>query len=309
VSPERFTLPAHAKINLSLRVLGKRADGFHEIRTIFQTITLHDLLTFETRAGEGFELECTTEGIPVDETNLVTRAARALRECYGVRKGARVMLEKRIPSQAGLGGGSTDAAAALLGLSRLWEIETTRVELDEIGARLGADVPFFFTGGTALGTGLGTEITPLADVAERPLVVVMPDARVSTVEAYKLLNARTLTKPESPVNLPISRVEAQNSVSLYEDLRNDFEPVIFRLQPEIERARDALLAAGAQSALLAGSGASVFGIFENRAEAERAREVLARAEAGWQVFACETLSREGYMDALGACARYVERGA
>jgi 4-diphosphocytidyl-2-C-methyl-D-erythritol kinase len=299
---KRFTLPAYAKINLSLRVLGRRADGLHEIQTIFQTITLHDDLTFESHAGEGFELECSAPDIPVDETNLVARAARALGERYGVRRGARVVLEKRIPSEGGLGGGSSDAAVALLGLARLWEIEARRSELAKLGARLGADVPFFLTGGTALGEGLGTEITPLADVARKPLVIVRPAARVSTAEAYKLLNARALTKVKSPVNLPISRADAQNHVSLYEDLRNDFEPVIFRLRPEIERARNALLEVGARKALLAGSGASVFGVFANGEEVEGACASLRAEEAGWQVFACETLARDDYMKALGTCA-------
>lgn len=304
MSEKRFTLPAFAKINLTLRVLGRRADGYHEIRTVFQTITLRDVLTFEAIEAERFELVCNSPDIPSDETNLVWRAADALRERFGVRRGARVELEKQIPAQGGLGGGSADAATALVGLARLWEIETNRHELSELGAHLGADVPFFLTGGTALGTGLGTEINPLADAAAKPLVIVAPGVKVSTQEAYKALNARALTKPEAVVNLLVSRTDAQISDSLCDDLRNDFEPVIFRLRPEIERARDALLGAGARCALMTGSGSSVFGIFDKGEAAGRARDALAAAETRWQVFACEMLSRDDYREAFGECAAF-----
>lgn len=302
---EGFTLPAYAKINLTLRVLGRRPDGYHEIQTLFQTVTLRDQLSFEPLLEAGrFELRCDAPGIPVDESNLISRAAGALIERYAPQKGARVYLEKQIPAQGGLGGGSSDAAAALLGHSRLWELETGKNELSQIGARLGADVPFFLTGGTALGEGLGTDITPLENAPRKHLIIVMPGVKVSTAEAYRALRAPALTKVWSTVKLPSSRAEAQKTGSLYEDLRNDFEPVVFKLRPEIERARDALMDAGAEKALLAGSGASVFGVFGSREEQERASKLL-RIEAGWQIFACETLSREEYRRSLGACAAFL----
>lgn len=302
---EGFTLPAYAKINLALRVLGRRPDGYHEIQTLFQTVTLRDRLTFEPLGEAGrFELRCDAPGVPVDESNLVSRAARALCERYAPRKGARIYLEKLIPAQGGLGGGSSDAAAALLGLSRLWELETGKSELSEIGARLGADVPFFLTGGTALGEGLGTDITPLEDAPRKPLIIVTPGVKVSTAEAYRALRAPALTKAESLAKLPSSRAEAQKTGSLYDELRNDFESVVFNLRPEIERARNALTQAGAEKALLAGSGASVFGLFGSREEQERAARLL-RFEAGWQIFTCETLSREEYRRSLGACAAFL----
>lgn len=300
-SERGLTLPAFAKVNLVLRVLGRRPDDYHELYTIFQTITLSDRLTFEPLEGERLELTCDTEGIPTDERNLVRRAAEALRERFRVRRGARVHLEKGIPSEAGLGGGSTDAAVTLLALAFLWEVGAGRRELEELGARLGADVPFFLTGGTATGRGLGTEIDALDDLPETPLVVVTPGVKVSTAEAYRALRAPALTKTEAPVKLPISRAEAQFAASLCEMMQNDFEPVIYRLRPEIARARDALTKAGALCALLAGSGSSVFGLFESRETAERARLAL-RAETDWQVFICRTLGRDEYRRALGACA-------
>jgi 4-diphosphocytidyl-2-C-methyl-D-erythritol kinase len=291
----RFTLPSFAKINLTLRVMGRRPDGYHEIETVFQTVTLHDRLTFEARDDARLELVCDAPGIPCDETNLVHRAGAALRERYGASRGARIVLEKKIPAGGGLGGGSSNAAVALVGLARLWEIAADGSALAEIGASLGADVPFFLTGGTALGTGRGTDIHPLPDVPTKQLLLVTPRIEVSTAAAYKSLNAHALTKAVAPANLAVSRAQAEISGSLRATLRNDFEPVVYRLHPEIERARDALVAAGAGGALLSGSGASVFGLFENANERERAQASL-RAEAGWRVFACATLARSAYAE-------------
>ncbi|HKQ53096.1 MAG TPA: 4-(cytidine 5'-diphospho)-2-C-methyl-D-erythritol kinase, partial [Pyrinomonadaceae bacterium] len=233
--------------------------------------------------------------------NLVWRAASALKEKYGIDRGASVHLEKRVPAEGGLGGGSSDAAVALLGLAQLWEVETSKEELTELGARLGADVPFFFTGGTAIGTGLGTEIDPLPDVKAEHILVVTPRAKVSTVEAYKALSRPALTKESANIILSISRAEAKLFGSLHETLHNDFEPVIYELYPEIARARASLIEQGAEGALLAGSGASVFGIFDKREALVRAKAVLER-EPGWRVFASAALGRFDYLESLGSCA-------
>ena len=297
-----FSLPSFAKINLSLRVLGRRpADSYHEIRTVFQTVTLHDRLTFDRLSGGQLELTCDAPAVPVDETNLVRRAWHALRERYAVADagGARVHLAKRIPAGGGLGGGSSNAATALTGFARLWDIEASTDELAMLGARLGADVPFFLTGGTALGLGLGTEIVPLADVPTTELIIVTPSIHVATAAAYKALNAPALTKQGGLAKLLVSCTKPDFSGSLPEWLHNDFEPTVFRLHPEIERARDALLVAGAQGALLSGSGASVFGLFDSQERRGQATEAL-RREATWQVFTCTTLARAAYGDALAA---------
>jgi 4-diphosphocytidyl-2-C-methyl-D-erythritol kinase len=298
-----IALPSFAKINLRLRVLGRRADGYHEIRTVFQTITLNDRLSCRALDDSRLELECDAPGVPTDDSNLVLRAARLLRERFNVARGASIKLEKSIPAGGGLGGGSSNAAVALAALARLWEIETTRAELSDLGSSLGADVPFFFTGGTALGTGRGAEIAPLDDAPAASLLVVSPRVKVSTSEAYKSLNAPALTKEIAPANLLVSRAEEDFSDSLPAALANDFEPVVYRLHPEVGRARDALVAAGAKGALLSGSGSSVFGVFESSDEVARARSRI-RVEAGWQLFACATLSRGDYRAAFGACARY-----
>src|SRR5918911_543105 len=288
-----FTLPAFAKINWTLHVKGRRPDGYHELRTVFQTVTLHDRLTFRSRGDDRLRLSSDAPDIPLDESNLIHRAATELRQRHGLNKGASIHLEKRIPVQGGLGCGSSDAAVALLGLAHLWQVETDGRELALIGANLGADVPFFFTGGTALGTGLGTEISTLAEAHAEHLLIVTPQARVSTAEAYKALSQPALTKAGSDIILSISCADAQFPGPLHDVLYNDFERVIFRLEPETEHVKCALLDAGARGALLAGSGSSVFGIFDNGEAQARAAASLQQVR-GWRVFSCATLAREQY---------------
>ena len=301
MSAEKINVPAFAKINLGLRVHGRRPDGYHEISTVFQTVTLRDTLSFQATNDGKLGLVCSDPSIPADASNLVLRAAAALRKRYGVSRGARVELEKVIPAGGGLGGGSADAAVTLAALATLWGVETDAHELSEIGARLGADVPFFLRGGTALGTGTGTDIRPLQDAPKMHLVIVAPGVPVSTAEAYSALGAPALTKVEPLVNLSVSRTEADFPDSLCGVWSNDFEAVVVRLHPEIGSAREGLAGAGAGRVMLSGSGSSVFGVFESKGEAARARETL-ESESGWKVFACETLTRAEYLAALGRVA-------
>jgi 4-diphosphocytidyl-2-C-methyl-D-erythritol kinase len=307
VLAEKINVPAFAKINLGLRVHGRRPDGYHEISTVFQTISLRDTLTFQTTTDGKLELVCSDPSIPTDDSNLVLRAASALRERFGVGQGVRVELEKMIPAGGGLGGGSADAATTLAALATLWEVETDAGELAEIGARLGADVPFFLTGGTALGTGTGTDIRPLEDAPKMHLIIVAPGVHVSTAEAYGALGAPALTKVEPLVNLSVSRTEADFPDSLCGVWSNDFEAVVVRLHPEIGSAREKLVESGAERVLLSGSGSSVFGVFESKGAAARVRETL-KAESGWRVYACETLTRAEYLAALGRVAAVLRPG-
>ena len=180
------TVRAHAKINLDLRVLGPRLDGFHELRTVFQAISLHDVIECVPRQG-AFAIECDTAGVPLDQSNLVWRAAealwRSLRRPAPVRD-VTIRLHKRIPLQAGLGGGSANGAATLLALARLWRVPVRANQLTDIAATLGADVPFFLSGGTALGLGRGDEVYPLADLPRHWIVLLIPGFGVSTADAY-----------------------------------------------------------------------------------------------------------------------------
>ncbi len=277
--------------------MGRRpTDGLHEVHTLLQTISLCDYLTFESR-DEGFRLESDALDIPLDDTNLITRAARLLVEKYDVRSGACVTLEKHIPIQAGLGGGSSNAAVALLGLVRLWNLKVSDVELNHLGATLGADVPFFFHGGTGLGTGTGATITTLSDAPAKSVLVVMPDAHVSTAEAYGRLRMPFLTKKTPVAILSGSRTESTIKQVFDNALHNDFEPVVFEMHTSIAHAKQMLYEHGATHALLSGSGASVFGIFDDTQVLDEAHNALGR-ERGWRCFACHTLNRSAYHHAL-----------
>ena len=235
--------------------------------------------------------------MPTDSHNLVVRAATALRDRVNPKKGARIRLEKRIPTHAGLGGGSSDAAATLIGLTRLWELGLTRQELSELAARLGADVPFFLHGGTARGTGIGDRLELLEDTPETFLIIVKPNANVSTADAYKALEKPALTSPNSETILSRSEAKELFDNQHFASLENDFEAVAFAAAPEIERAKAALMKAGAQASLLAGSGSAVFGIFDSEDAQRRAIQAI-ELETGWRVFPCKTVGREQYQAAL-----------
>ena len=260
---------------------------------MLQSVSLCDEIVFELRDDDRVSLTCDDAAIPVDETNLIVRAARALSE----RHGADIRLVKKIPAKGGLGGGSSNAAVTLLALNRLWRLDRGEGDLTQIAARLGADVPFFFVGGTAIAKGIGTQLEQVDDVASQHLIIITPNASVSTATAYAALNAPSLTSTDSLSILSSSFTEPLSTDSSQWPLHNDFEGVIFEREPEIRRAKDALLAAGARNALLAGSGSSVFGIFNNQAARDHALDNL-RSEIGWRVFACHTLSRSEYLQAL-----------
>jgi 4-diphosphocytidyl-2-C-methyl-D-erythritol kinase len=304
VSTNTFSLPSFAKINWTLRILGKRTDGYHEIRTLLQTVSLHDTLSFTLQQDPEILLSCNDPNVPTDESNLIRRAAVALRDNFAIQSGAKIDLEKRIPLQAGLGGGSSNAAVTLLALTHLWKLTASASELSEIAASLGADVPFFFYGGCAVATGIGTTLSPLPDQPAVPLLIVVPNAKVSTAKAYAALRLTALTSLKSDSILAVSRGGGHSrdfdQWSVPGELANDFEQVIFDIEPEIARAKTALLQTGARAALLAGSGSSVFGIFDGRETQQRALQEI-RVESGWRVFSCDTISREEYFRALGVC--------
>jgi len=286
---------AYAKINLCLDVLGKRPDGYHELRTVFQAISLHDTLTISIERGSdfSFSLESNDAGMLIPN-NLVQRAVEAIQPETGFQGKVHVYLDKKIPVARGMGGGSSDAAAALVGLLRLTKAKKIPLErLMQIAASLGADVPFFLFGGRALAVNRGDEIYPLPDMPKRTIVVVSPkDIGVSTKEAYQWVSEE-LTKRDKTPNiwrfcaLCWSRQEMA--------LSNDFERPVFRRHPRLEEIRDGLLQGGAADAALAGSGSAVFGIYRNPAQARR----TARMFPEDSVFVVETLTRAAYQRALG----------
>ena len=306
MSRTNITLPAFAKINLGLRVLGKRSDGYHELDTVLQTISLHDTITLTATNSPEIGLSCDDRSLPTSADNLAYRAAQAFQARLAPDKGVHIRLEKRIPAQAGLGGGSSDGAVTLIGLAYLWRADATGDELIEIARGLGADVPFFFFGGTARGTAIGGDITPFDDVLDRFLLVVKPNASVSTANAYRALKSRSLTTVDAKTILSSSEWSGVSYSFDSETLQNDFEPVVFELEQEISRAKVALLNAGAEAALLAGSGSAVFGIFDSEDAQKRAIQVI-ELESGWRVFPCSTVGRSHYRSAMGAAGEIFAR--
>lgn len=301
-----LSLPSFAKINWSLEVLGKRPDGYHEVRTLLQTVSLHDDLHFELSEDGAVSLSCDNSDVPTDSGNLIVRAAHALRERCKVKQGARVRLEKRIPIKAGLGGASSNAAVSLLALKDLWQVKLDVGGLLEIAAKLGADVPFFLLGGCIRATGTGTTLSPLRSSPEptrQHLIVITPNAEIPTVVAYNALDSRALTTKNANPILSVSQSEANTRYSqpwpLENSLENDFESVIFDIEPEIRRTKETLLQAGALGALLAGSGSSVFGIFADEEDQQRAATEI-QLEAGWRIFPCVTVSQAEYLRAVGS---------
>ena len=283
---------------MSLRVFGKRADDYHDLNTIFQTVSLHDTIEASLIDDPHMVVSCNDRSLPVNESNLVIRAAKALQDHFGAERGARIRLRKRIPAQAGLGGGSADAAMTLLVLVKLWELNCGRDELMRIASRLGADVPFFFYGGTAHATGIGEQIESLDDIEQTCLLILKPNANISTADAYRALDERSLTSLISETILSTSQATADSDKIDLANLINDFEAVVFDLAPEIRRAKSALLKAGADAALLAGSGSAVFGIFDSEDAQRRAIQAI-ELETGWRVFPCKTVGRQEYQDAFG----------
>ncbi len=254
-----------AKINRSLLVLGKRPDGFHELRTLFQTVDLTDSLTFEE--APALVLTCSDPRLACDGTNLVMKAARALRETAGVERGTRIHLEKRIPWGGGLGGGSGNAAATLIALNELWGLGFSHAALSRLAAGLGSDINFFLHGGCAIGVGRGEEIIEKEDPRESALLLVFPSFSLATPAVFSALCAPQLTEGLRETNLP-SFMEGE-----FPD-RNDLETAAESLRPELRAFREALLEAGATTARLSGSGSTLFGEFETAIRAETGRHRL-----------------------------------
>jgi 4-diphosphocytidyl-2-C-methyl-D-erythritol kinase len=277
---------AFAKINLSLRVLGIRADGYHELRTIFQTIALHDTLTIRARRGP-FVLRCDDPSCPADQTNLVWRAADAVWSAsrrVGPLRDLEISLVKRIPMRAGLGGGSSDAAATLRALATLWRVKESAIT--PLALALGADVPYFLEGGTVLGLDRGDMLYPLADYPAAWVTLVLPDFGVSTVDAYRWWDEQGGTTPGPAI-----------------DAVNDLQPPVALRHPEITQLAARLGRAGAFHAAMSGSGSAVFGLFTSRAAGERAARALGGRTR--RAVLTRTLNRNAYQRLAGIAAHRI----
>ena len=285
---------AHAKVNLHLRIRGRRSDGYHELSTLLQTVDLSDKVRAASAPKCFIELAVTPPGVvTAAEDNLVVRAARALQRFTGAKRGATLELSKRIPVGAGLGGGSSDAAATLVLLDALWELNLNPTELMEIAAELGSDVPFFLVGGLALATGRGESVRQLPDLPAFGLVVCTPPIQISTREVYDRYSARPqLTSPNSDARVEAFVADAKGGKSAappWQELENDLEPVVIENWPEAGRAVAALRSVDPLLAAISGSGASSFAVFP---DLETARVAAEELKGIWSVYVTSTVGRE-----------------
>jgi 4-diphosphocytidyl-2-C-methyl-D-erythritol kinase len=280
-----LVLRASAKVNLVLEVLGKRPDGYHELSTVMQAVDLFDRLTVEAAAT--ITLETSEPALPTDDRNLVVRAARLLQEAAGIKAGARIVLDKRIPLAAGLGGGSSDAAATLLGLNRLWGLRWRRERLVELAVKLGMDVPFFLGRGRALGTSRGEVLSALPGVGGYALVLVNPGMGLSTQEVYGRVPPGWRAESDGTKRM-LDALKKRNVVRVAGALTNHLEYWVEPAMPVIGRMKAALFAAGALGAAMSGSGPTVFGLARSL---DQARQIQRRVNrGGWSAWAVRTNS-------------------
>lgn len=275
-------MQAYAKINLGLDVLRKREDGYHEVKMIMQSISLADTLTLRSCSGGKILLRAAqnaeTPEVPMDESNLVYKAIRMLKEEFQIEEGIEAVLFKRIPVAAGMAGGSTDAAAALKGMNQLFSLGLSEEELRNRGVRLGADIPYCIMGGTALSEGIGERLTPLPELPACHILIAKPPISVSTAFVYGNLRFPELSE-HPDIDSMVKAIREGNLQGVIDRMGNVLETVTIPAYPEIAVIKNTMLEYGAAQSLMSGSGPTVFGIFTNRADAERAEQAI--REAGY----------------------------
>lgn len=268
----QIVLKAYAKINLGLDVLRRREDGYHDLRMIMQSIGLYDELTLKKMGKDEILLTSNVGSLPNNDKNLVYKAIRLMKTEFNITTGVKADLEKRIPVAAGMAGGSTDAAAALIGMNRLFDLKLTQQQLMELGVKLGADVPYCIMGGTALSEGIGEVLTPLKPMPDCYILIAKPGISVSTRFVYENLEVDKLSY-HPDIDGMIDSVEAGDLKGITDRLSNVLETVTEKKYPIITKIKNAMLEAGAMNTLMSGSGPTVFGIF---ADKKTATEGLAK---------------------------------
>ena len=284
-------LHALAKINLGLDILRKREDGYHEVRMIMQTIQMYDVLEMKKKKESGISLSVNYPFIPNDERNLVYKAAKLLMDEFQVEQGVSIRLDKFIPVAAGMAGGSSDAAAALVGINRLFKLGLSEQELMERAVNIGADVPYCVMRGTALAEGIGEKLTRIRQVPECYVLVGKPAINVSTKVAYESLKLNEIQE-HPDIDGMIRDIENGDLYSMISKMGNVFETGIIGKYPVIQEIKDLMEGNGALKAMMSGSGPTVFGIFDNKEKMEKAAEVLRESRLAKTVFATEVYNRQ-----------------
>lgn len=276
-------LQAFAKINLGLDVLGKREDGYHEVRMIMQTIRMYDQLDMRKSVEPGIHLTTNKKYIPVDENNLVWRAAKLMMDTCGIIEGVSIHLHKVIPVAAGMAGGSSDAAATLVGMNRLFHCGLSKEKLMELGVQIGADVPYCVLRGTALAEGIGEKLTVLPPMPDCWILIGKPGISVSTKYVYTTLDLNTDTV-HPDIDGMKKALEDGNLYGITERMGNVLQDVTIPAYPKVERIKEQMKTLGAVNAMMSGSGPTVFGIFDNEEKAQKACQKLRESGSCQQVF-------------------------
>ena len=282
----QISLKAMAKINLGLDVVGKRPDGYHDLRMIMQTVRLFDRVKLSETRSSGVRMKTNLRYLPTDQGNHAVQAARMLMEEFRINSGVFIDLQKRIPVAAGLAGGSSDAAAVLVGMNLLFRLGLSQEDLRERGVRIGADVPYCIMRGTALAEGIGDRLTPLPHIPDCSIVIAKPDVRVSTKYVYTHLVLDEQTR-HPQIDSQIEAIRSQDLWKMCELCGNVLEDVTIPAHPQIASIKEMMLQEGALSAMMSGSGPSVFGIFDDPEKAQRAYGKLREQTGGIQVFLTE----------------------
>lgn len=287
----RIEVKARAKINLALDVVGKRADGYHTVKMIMQTVNLYDYITIRKMKAPGIKLKTDLKWLPEDEKNLAYQAAKVMIENYGIDQGILIELRKRIPVAAGLAGGSSDAAAVFVGINALFDLKLSKKELMDLGIKLGADIPYCILRGTALAEGIGEVLTKLPPMPPCYVVIAKPPISVSTAQVYKSLNLNEIAIHPNTDEV-IEGIKNQDLNQIAKNLGNVLERVTTKEHPIINQIKEAMIEYGALGALMSGSGPSVFGLFENRRDAQAVAKELKLHNKAKDVFVTTIFNRE-----------------
>ena len=280
-----YRIKAYAKINLGLDVVRKLENGYHEVKMVMQTVGIYDVLEFE-RAESGIVITTDSGELPTGEDNLIYKAAKLMIETYRITEGVKIHLEKHIPIAAGMAGGSTDAAATLKGMNRLFDLGCTLRDLKELGVKIGADVPYCVMGGTALAEGIGEKLTPLAPAPDCYVLVAKPDINVSTKYVYEHLDAQEIVK-HPDIDGMVEAIAEESLQGILDRMENVLETVTVSAYPVIQTIKDRMKELGAINSLMSGSGPTVFGIFVEKDMARRAYDKLEEEQLAKQIFLTE----------------------
>ena len=280
---DTVTLKALAKINLGLDVLGRRENGYHDVRMVMQTIYLYDNVTMEKTEEAGIQLECNLFYLPVDETNIAYKAAKLLMDEFNIKEGVRIVLDKHIPVAAGLAGGSANAAAVLVGMNRLFSLGLSQGDLMKRGVTLGADVPYCVMRGTVLAEGIGEVLTPLSPLPKCYVLIAKPGISVSTKTVYEKLDSQEITE-HPDIDGIIEGLDKQDIYKVASSMGNVLETVTIGDYPIIEEIKDVMKEEGALNAMMSGSGPTVFGIFDDRSKAKQAQQKIRELQIAKQVY-------------------------